>query len=113
MSIGRERLGELLALIVSEKPADRVEGADTVRDWAGSFSAFEARVVVRVLAVAATVEERDGREAQLLAILTVFDPRTMTRDDIAPVLDIDPDRLDRGEREYVNDLLESLGWKQS
>ncbi|MEU3955078.1 hypothetical protein AB0F45_22615 [Streptomyces achromogenes] len=110
MSIGRSRLAGLLEKIVSELPEEREEGAENVCDWSQSFDVLEARVVVRVLAVMAPSEDNPAaREAQLNAVAEIFNSRSMSRDDVAPLLEIPPADLDPSETSYVEEIRDSFG----
>ncbi|GGU59374.1 hypothetical protein [Lentzea flava] len=109
MSIGRPELAGLIAKITSAIPEVREEGTENVCDWSRSFDPLEARVVVRVLSVMACHEENSvTREAQLNAIGEILDPRSMTRDDVAPVFEIPVASLGPSEICHLEGIEEAL-----
>jgi hypothetical protein len=112
MSIGRERLGRLLSNLVADSASTREEAAETVSDWADShdtYSDFEARILVRSLALVAAFEESVvAREAELNALSDLFSPTSMAVDDVAPALNIPERNLGPSEREYIKGLHDLL-----
>ncbi|MFD5636192.1 hypothetical protein ACFWJM_18965 [Streptomyces sp. NPDC127077] len=110
MSIGRSELAGLIGKIISALPEEREEGAENVCDWSQSFDLLEARIVVRILSVVAHSEKNATvREAQLNAVAEIFSPRSMSRDDVAPVLEIPLPNLDPSEISYIQGIGDSLG----
>ena len=109
MSVGRPNLAELLTKLVASSAEIREEGAENVCDWSESFDDFEAKVAVRVLsAVAAAESDAKAREAQINAIVEIFDASSMDIGDIAPVFSIGGDDLGPSERIYLVELREKL-----
>lgn len=109
MSIGRERLGELLRQLVDSVPAVREEAAEIVCDWASSLSQGEMRILVRVLSAVAAVEKSPTvREAVLHAVAEVFDVSCADVHDIAPIFTIVASTLGPSEIEYVRGLRDDL-----
>ncbi|MFD7597000.1 hypothetical protein ACFV6D_28715 [Kitasatospora sp. NPDC059812] len=105
MSIGRSLLAGLIEKIISALPEEREEAAESVCDWSQSLDTLEARIAVRVLAIMAASEEvAAAREAQLNAVAEIFNSRSMSYDDVAPVFEIPAESLDPSEVSYIEDL---------
>lgn len=112
--VGRAEVAELFAGIVSASPRERDEAAGHVFDLAEVFDEFEARLVVRVLSVAARFEDDAVvRESQLYALVEVVSHRAPVRDDVAPALEIPRSLLKLGAHEHIDDLLEILSWYEA
>lgn len=113
--IGRQRLGNLLAELVSESVAVRQSAAATICDWAQNqrnFSAYELGMLVRTLALAAASEPRgETRETMLNALGEIASP-THSRD-VAPVFDIPSADLDPGEAEHIEGIRELTAGRES
>lgn len=110
MSIGRERLGRLMSDLVSDSADAREAAADMVSDWAdsrGTYSDFEARMLVRTLALVAASEDSTGaREAELNALTDLFSSKSMSAADLAPVLNLPTAYLGPSELEHIEELRE-------
>lgn len=110
MSIGRARLSQVLASLVADSPAAREEGAEIVCDLSQSLDSLELKIIVRVLAAMAEVEvSRTAREAQLHAVAEILDVDVIRRDDVAPILQLDPGTLVGSEVEYFAELSSEFG----
>jgi hypothetical protein len=110
MPIGRQRLGSLLNRLVSVSAEEREGAAENVSDWSQSLDSFEARVLVRIMAAVIYFEgEVRSREAELNALVNIFDPSSMSFHDIEPVLSSNLDKLGPSEREYLGELRQLLG----
>lgn len=108
MSIGREHLGRLMSDLVSDSADEREAAAETVSDWAdspGTYSDFEARMLVRTLALAAAAEDSTiAREAELNALTNLFSSKSMSAVDVTPVLNMSTADLGPSELEHIEGL---------
>jgi hypothetical protein len=105
MSVGIERIVELVRRIVSESPEEREAGAENASDWSTLFDSEEADTVVRLLAVTASAEQqRRIREAQLHAILEISDSVELGSGALYPLRQLKAGTLDPEQLEYLNEL---------
>jgi hypothetical protein len=110
VSIGRVRLSQVLASLIADTPAEREEGAEVVCDLHHSLDSLELKIIVRVLSALAAVEDSPtAREAQLHAVTEILDVDVTKRDDVAPILQIDPNTLVGSEIEYFTELSNAYG----
>jgi hypothetical protein len=104
-AVGFERVVELVRRIVSESSEEREAGAENASDWARLFDPEEADTVVRLLAVAAAVEQQQLiREAQLHAILEISNSVALGTGSLYPLRLLKARTLDREQLRYLAEL---------
>jgi hypothetical protein len=69
MTVGADRIRDLIGRLAAESARDRGTAADSVTDWTQSFDESEASVISRVLLWLSIAESDEGaKEAQLHAL---------------------------------------------